>query len=216
MTAYFVGDVPADVLVVEPARGGLAIDLAPFDTVTVVLRGPDLAPVDDHGITAAIDTDTVEVTWPGASVFDAEGIYEIELTLEAGSGGSALERVSPIRIVVEEQGTGWYTLDLARHDWADAPDPTDFDDDGDIVLWTLLQGAIVDVTTYAPTLAADAPPPLRYRQAQLMHARNVWNVDKGDAATVDMGLGPFVYRPRPLDRSIMQLLRPKNPRPAIA
>ncbi len=201
---YFVGDVPAEDVVIEPARGGYAIDLAPFDTALVSLRAPDGTLVDSSGFLATIEDDTVVVEWPTETVLDSPGTFALALVLEGP--GDVRETVSPTRIVVEEQGTGWYTLDLAREDWDDSPS-------SDLVLADLLDVARAAVVAYAPDLAVDAPVPTSYRKGQLMQARNIWNADKGDAGDASMGMGGYVVTPKPLDWNIKQLLRPKSPNP---
>lgn len=203
---YFVGDVPAEDVVIEPARGGYAIDLALFDTATVEFRAPDGHVVESSGFLATIDDTTVVVEWPAETVLDDPGVYELALILEGTD--DVRERVTPERIVVEEQGTGWYTLDLARADWDDAPD-------SDLVLHDLLDAAQHAVVTYAPALVDGAHVPTSYRKGQLMQARNVWNVDEGEPADASMGLSPFSVTPKPLDWQIKQLLRPKSATPVM-
>lgn len=211
MTAYFVGDVPAEDLVVEPARGGVAIDLSPFTSVETVFRAPDGEPVLSSGFVATIEGETIVVEWPAETVLEDAGVYELTLILEGPD--DLREALSPIRIVVELQGTGWYTLDLARDDWQDAPDAND--SAGDLTLYDLLEVAKDQVLAFAPDLDEDAFPPSNYRKAQLMQARNIWNVDKGDAGNGEMGLGGFVVTPKPLDWHVRQILRPKTGRPVV-
>lgn len=203
---YFVGDVPAEDVVIEPARGGYAIDLAAFTDATVALRAPDGAIVDSSGFLATIDDETVVIEWPTETVLDTPGTYQLGILLEGP--GDVRETVSPTRLVVEEEGTGWYTLDLAREDWDSAPT-------SDVILADLLDVARLAVLAYARPLAEDALVPTNYRKGQLMHARNIWNVDKGDAGDGSMGMDGYVVTPKPLDWNIKQLLRPKTATPAI-
>lgn len=208
MTAYFIGDIPAEDLVIEPARNGEAIDVTPFTTATPIFRDPDgvivvadfLATIEGTGTDA-----TVTVEWPDDNVLDTVGVYQLSIVL---SGPDAEERLSPVRIVVEAVYDGWYTLDLARLDWSDAPDE-------DMVLNDLLTVAKAAVIAYAPVLAEDVFPPANYRKAQLMHARTIWNADKGDAADQTMGLGGFVVTPKSLEKSTREVLRPRTGIPVV-
>ncbi len=202
MTSYFVGDVPAEDLVIDPARGGTAVDLDPFDEVTVTFRGPDGEVIESSGFAASIDTDTVLVEWPDETILDTPGVYELSLTLE--STGGLLERLTPIRIVVEEQGTGWYTIDMLREDWPDAPDE-------DVKVHLLLEEAKSACLAYgnAAELDEDGRPPYRWRGAQLSHVRTLWNAGEGDSDG-QVGLGGFVVVPKSLEKSTREILRPKT------
>jgi hypothetical protein len=104
---------------------------------------------------------------------------------------------------VADTEDGWHTLDTARDDWRDAPG-------FDAWLYELLWTARNDVLAYAPALAASQRPPLNYRRAQIMQARNLWNAGKVDPASGGMGEDTFVLRPFPLDWTIKQTLRPKR------
>jgi len=208
MTAYFVGDVPAEDLVIEPARAGMAIDLAPFNAVTLVLRDPAGEIVDPSGLTAALDAGegTVTVTWPTTTILGSAGIYE--LTVKLTGTGSKKETLSPERIIVEAEGTGWYTLEQARLDWPDAPD-------ADYLLYDYLTVARGQVLAYAPDLDEGELPPPNYKKAQLMQARNMWNADKGEPNTGEFGTGAFIVTPKPLDWAVKQMLRPRTGRPVM-
>lgn len=205
MTAFYVGDVPAEDLVVEPARRGEAIDLDPFDTVSVVFRDPAGETIDSSGFLAEIDGQTVVVEWPDESVLDDPGPYELSLILE--SSGGFRETVSALRIIVQDPADGWHTLDTARDEWGDAPHD-------DSTLYDLLDVAKDAVTEYAPALGEDALPPNNYRKAQIMQARNVWNSDEVSPSG-DVGMEGFTIRPHPLDWAIKQLLRPRRGVPFV-
>ena len=71
------------------------------------------------------------------------------------------------------------------------------------------------MVTYAPALNDGQYPPLNYRRAQLMQARNLWNAGKVDPSTGDQGEGSFILSPVPLDWTVKQVLRPKQGRKPI-
>lgn len=211
---FYVGDIPAQPLVIEPARnaGADPIDLAAFDSVEVEAIGPDGRPLLTPGFLATIETlpdataPVVVIEWPETSPFSVAGIYTIRVVvLDAATG--AQERIPSVRIVADLED-GWHTLESAREDWRDAPVP-------DAWLYELLWTARNDVETYAPALAPDAWPPLNYRRAQLMQARNLWNAGRVDPASGSAGDDTFILRPYPLDWTIKQMLRPKRAVKAI-
>lgn len=207
--AYYVGDIPADDIVIEPAHGDTPISLAAFveaDT-EVELRNFDGDLVSDvFGVEfvdgSPDDVDTIVLTWPTAATVLAEpGIHTIAVTLV---GANARERLAPIPVVVQEEN-GWHTVDSARLEWSDA---TGIDD---LRLYSLLELARQQCAAFAPALAADARPPLEYRHAQLMQARNLINAGRAEGD----GDGDFVLRPFPLDWMVKQTLRPKSGIPAV-
>lgn len=206
MTSYFVGDVPAEDIVIEPARAGIAIDLEPFSSASITFRGPDGAEVLSAGFMATILTETVTIEWPNETILDSPGVYELMIVLE---GLHAQETLSPERIVVEVQGSGWYTLDLARTDWLDAPEQ-------DISLHNLLEAAKTEILAWAPALSQGELPPYNWRKAQLMHARTLWNADKADTNSGQIGFDSFaIPTPKALEKNTRAILRPKTPNPVI-
>lgn len=202
--AYYVGDTPAEDLVVEPARNGEPIDLTPFDSVEAVLIDPDGATVPSSGFLATIDDDNmIVVEWPTETVLEQPGMYMLRLTLESADHR---EQLAPIALVAQTDD-GWHTLDSARQLWADGPD-------GDRQMFELLDIAKRAVIAYAPALPDGTRPPTSYARGQLMQARNVWNA--GDvSATGETGMESFALTPHPLDWTIKQLLRPQRGIPAV-
>lgn len=205
MTAYYVGDIPAEAIVVEPARNGEAIDLSQFDTATADLRSPAGAQVLTAGFSAAIIETQVLIEWPSDTVLTEVGIYTLTLTLESTVEGWK-ERVAMLRLVVEEED-GWHTLESARDEWIQAPSH-------DLQLHALLANARRQVIEYAPVLTEGAAVPLNYRSAQLAQARNIWNAG-AVSPSGELGEDSFVIRPHPLDWMIKQLLRPRTAIPVI-
>lgn len=102
---------------------------------------------------------------------------------------------------------GWVTLDQARQAWADAP----MDDDA---LEQLLKAAYEECVDYAPTLAAGAPIPTRYEQAQIMQARATQRALIAGGADEIGGEG-FTVTVFPLDRTVRQKLRPRQGKPKV-
>ena len=211
---YYVGDVPAQPLVIEPARnaGADLIDLAPFNEAEVEVLGPDGRPIVTPGFLATITTlpdaeaPVIVVEWPETSPFESAGIYTIRvIVLDTTTG--VRERIPSVRIVADVED-GWHTLETAREDWRDAPVV-------DAWLYELLWTARNDVVQYAPVLPDGQWPPPNYRRAQLMQARNLWNAGKVDPASGGDGEGQFILRPLPLDWTVKQTVRPKTARKAI-
>jgi hypothetical protein len=198
--AYYTGDIPAEDLVIEPARNGEPVDLTPFDEAVATLYAPDGAEVESAGFLATIDDDHVIVEWPTESVLDTEGVYRLSIVLESNAGPT--ERLSPVYLVAQEEN-GWHTCDSAREEWRDAPT-------SDARLFQVLAQAREQVTEFAPALAAETPIPSRYREGQMMQARNLWNAGRVDPGSGATGDEDFVIRPFPLDWMVKQVLRPQR------
>lgn len=114
----------------------------------------------------------------------------------------------------------WYSVDTEREQarllaaWDDAPIEN---------LETcamLLEVAREQVTAYAP---APAPvpsgepvpaPPARYVYAQLMQAKNLYNAGTVTSSG-DLGEGGYTFTPRPLDKTVRQIIRPVDGRPHV-
>lgn len=209
---YWTGDIPAEDIVIEPARNGDPLDLAPFTAseTLVELRTFDgaLVPADFlvTFVPGGIDEiDRVILEWPGTSVFTTAGLHTLNVTL-MGLLDTPRERLAPIPIVVQADD-GWHTLDSARIEWSDAESLSD------VRLFQMLELARQQVTAYAPTLALGARPPQNYREGQLMQARNLLN-----STTAEQGADngeSFVLRPYPLDWMVKQVLRPKTAVPVV-
>lgn len=209
MAPFYVGDIPAEDLVIEPARGGEPIDLAPFEAsdTEVVLRTfeGDIVPAD---FLVTFDQDVVVLEWPATSVLETPGLHTLTVTLiNDAPAEEAQEQLAPVYLVVQEEN-GWHTLDSARAEWADA-EPL-----SDLRLFQLLELARQQVVAYAPTLAEDASVPTNYRQGQLMQARNLLNAAQVDPSGA-IGEDTFALRPYPLDWMVKQVLRPQRAVPGV-
>jgi hypothetical protein len=201
---YFVDDIPAQPLVVDPLRNGEPIDLSLFDEVDASLYDPEGNVIEEEFL-AEIVEDTIVVDWPEVSPFAFAGIYSLRLVVR---GDGAREQLPVVRLVADEFDDGWYNLETAREDWRDAPAY-------DATLFTLLWSARGDVRAYAPMLEFGVRPPVHYRQAQLMQARNQWNAAKVDPANGGLGDESFIVTPHPLDWMIKQILRPATNVPVV-
>jgi hypothetical protein len=199
---YWVGDVPVTDLVVEPSRGGEPADLAPFAEVDVALYNPDGAPVVTAGFLARFTTDhqSIVIEWPGDSILDVQGVYTLVLNLLTPDGGR--ERADSLTFVVQADD-GWHTLDTLRNAWADAPED-------DTTLYALSQSAKAQCIEYAPKVTGR--PPTRYRQAQLLQSRNLWQAVKADDGG-QVGADGFAVPVYSLDWVVQGLLRPKRGTP---
>jgi hypothetical protein len=108
---------------------------------------------------------------------------------------------------VYESAQGWHDADSAREEWLDAP----FEDPQ---LEALLDVARVQCLTYAPGEFTASFVPPRYRMAQLLQARNLWNASKQDPGG-EMGGEGFAVRVFPMDWTVKNLLRPKSGVPVM-
>lgn len=194
---FYVGDNPRVMVQIDPAP--LAVE--DFESVDAELVAPDNSSV---AATATFSGDSVAVQLP-VDPFPFPGVYGLRVTLTTENTSQSLPSVP----LVAEERTGWHTLDSAREEWRDAPD-------NDAKLYDLLETAREQCARFAPALAEDTPVPSRYRVAQLMQARNVWNASKTDPGSGGIGVDGFVIRPYPMDGTVKNVLRPKTAVPVIA
>ncbi|MCM3778986.1 hypothetical protein [Microbacterium hydrocarbonoxydans] len=121
----------------------------------------------------------------------------------------------------------WHTPDTVRAEWPDAVQI----DDG--LLGELVIVARDAVIAYAPALPQPSDPsfepgfghgpfggisdeniPTRYRLAQLIQVKNVWNATIASGSG-DLGGETYTIQPRPLDWHVKALLRPAVGRPRV-
>lgn len=198
--AYYVGDIPSEDVVIDPARDGEPLDLTPFvaaDTETVLRDFEGEIIIADF--TPTFDQGSVVLEWPGTSVFDLPGLYSLTVTLV---GADARETLPPVYFVAQDDD-GWHTIDSAHAGWDGAP-PSDYR------LFQVLELAKQQVVAFAPALEDDDPIPANYKDAQLMQARNLLNAGMADPQSGGVGGGDFVLRPFPLDWIVRQTIRPKR------
>jgi hypothetical protein len=185
MTSYFVGDKPRLPLTISVPSGA-------WTGATVYLDGVAL--------TTTFDTSAATAQWP-SDPFLTDGLYPVTVVATNGTAHQTFTAES----IVAEAPDGWHTLATARADWTNNL--------SDVQLYTLLRIARVAVESFRP-LGEDEAVPLRYRQAQLMQARNVLNASKSDPAQGADG-ELFVIRPYPLDLFIRELIQPRTAVPAV-
>lgn len=200
---YSVGDRPAELLVLAPERDGEALDLEPFDAAEVTLLDPSYGTVQTSGFVVSVDQDSITLEWPEESVLTAPGVWRIIPVLVSQEGPRLT--LSAVPVVVEEL-SGWHSLASARgSEWADAP----LDD---VQLWTVLEAAREQCEEFAPDYSGQVP--IRYRQAQLVQARALWQSVKVNGQSQIGGEG-FSITVFPMDWSVKRLLRPLRGKPVV-
>lgn len=201
--AYYTGDIPAEDIVIAPARDEEPIDLTLFDEAATetVWRAYDGETIPAE-FAVTFDDALLVVEWPESSPFDEAGLYTLAITL-VSDDPPRRERLAPLYVVAQADD-GWHTIDSARQEWyTGAPSL-------DRRLFQLLQMAKQQVVEFAPALADNEPVPANYAEAQLMQARNLWNAGRVDPSAGGLGDEEFVIRPFPLDWIVKQVLRPQK------
>lgn len=109
--------------------------------------------------------------------------------------------------------TTWYSLtspteiERLEEAWSDAPT------DQPEICGMLLDIARTAVVSYAGwTAVPDVPSNLVY--AQLQQAKNLWNAGRAQQDGIIGGEG-YSFTPRPLDKTIRQLIRPRKGVPNV-
>lgn len=195
---YHIGDIPREDFVIEPAFA-----LETGDTATSVVTDPE---GEETSLTTTVELEDNEVViqWPEESLFALGGVYELRVKV---TSGERHERLPMISVIVQDDTTGWHTLDSIREIWAAAPDH-------DLALYELLEVSKNDCLAYAPALVEGAKAPINYKRGQYLHARNGFNAGAVDT-NGEMGDNGFVIRPFPLDWTVKQTLRPKRAVPRV-
>lgn len=186
MAAFIYGDTPvADFDYDIPA----AADSEQV-TVTLTVAGQVLA--------ATIVGSYLVGSWR-ALTLPMPGMYPVYATVAAVG---RTERALVDWLVVTDPDGQWHDVISARLEWAGAPE-------ADGTLHRILDVARDQVEAYAPDIDPAASFPERYRQAQLVQARNTFNASltNGDQQT---DVGGFVVTIRPLDWAVKQLIRPQS------
>ncbi|MGG7509433.1 hypothetical protein [Plantibacter sp. YIM 135249] len=200
---YWVGDVPMRPIPVEFVDEYNELTDPPAEALTAELRDAQRGIVAQLMVERTPGTDgepeEVVIKWTGTPAFATPGVWSILMR----AGG---DRLRPLRFVVEHED-GWVSIEQAREDWTDAPS-------SDAQVFVLLESAKLSCIPYAPALPAGAPVPANYVQAQLMHARNIWNSTRSDPGD-QIGTDGFAVRVYELDRPVKGLLRPTRGKPRI-
>lgn len=199
---FWVEDEPLAALAVTLVDAdGYPVGLEAGMTAQAFLALPAGTAVD---LAASVHGDTVTVQWD-TNPFANAGIYGLALLLSNAQGSVRTD----VSMFVVDSSTGWHTLASSRTEWRDAPDD-------DAQLYNLLEVAREQCETYAPALPDAAPVPTSYKVAQLMQTRNLWNTSKTDPASASYGEDGFAIRVYPMDWTVKNILRPKNPVPVVA
>lgn len=96
----------------------------------------------------------------------------------------------------------WAERADARLRWVNAPAD-------DVLLDALLDAAQEVCEAYAPALATGEPVPVRYTQAVVEQARDIWQNGERDGDVLGYD-GEWAIRVRPVAESVKALLRPKR------
>lgn len=238
MPSFYVGDLPAGSIFVPAIRDGEEVDLALYTSASVYAYDPQLVetvwgghftatlvPADDDeqteggveiGMTGGIPLFTQPGLWSlGVFLLDGEsdggygsGTYGGGVYGGRPSRGLPTLRLDPFPIVVEAV-SGWHTMSSARALWIGAPVD-------DVDLYELLTVARDQVLDFAPARFSEpgAEVPVRFKRAQLMQARNIWNASKKDEQD-QMGGEGFTVTVWPMDWSVKNLIRPKRGLPEV-
>jgi hypothetical protein len=78
----------------------------------------------------------------------------------------------------------------------------------------ILETAQEQVLAFAPVLADGEAIPNRWVYAQLKQAENLWNAGRVSSGG-DLGIEQYSFTPRPLDKTIKNIIRPQNGRPRV-
>jgi hypothetical protein len=154
--------------------------------------------------------------WNPATMLGPDGLHpNVEGTLEHRDAIVTTIRAEVYgrraRVV---EPTVWYSADSDSAQrrviaaWKDAP-LTNVE-----LLGMLLDIAREQVLEYAPARPVDAPVPTRFVWAQLQHAKHLWNAGRVTGAG-EAGTGEFSYAPRPLDKDIQNIIRPRGGVPSV-
>lgn len=72
----------------------------------------------------------------------------------------------------------------------------------------LIKAAQDVLEAYAPRLADGVAVPDRYKEALILHVREIWRAGERDGDTI--GVGEYVVRAKDLTPTVKQLLRPRR------
>lgn len=112
----------------------------------------------------------------------------------------------------------WYTttpqaqVDRLLAAWEDAP-IENLETLG-FILSTARDQVLAAAPAPVPPQDWDTTPLDRYVYAQLRQAENLWNAGRVQSSG-DLGDGQYVFTPRPLDKTIQQIIRPPDRKPHV-
>lgn len=114
----------------------------------------------------------------------------------------------------------WYSVDTPEQvtrllgAWADAPITNEETCE---YLLEIAREQVIDFAPVPATIPEVSPapaPPARYVYAQLQQAKNLWEAGRV-SSDGDLGEGGYTFQPRPLDKTIREIIRPINRRPRV-
>jgi hypothetical protein len=187
---YYVGDNPATPITFDLYSEE---DFSAYTSATVSIVNPLGATVATVGA-VPVEEETITFAIPAGSLL-TPGIYAFDVLLL----GEGMVTLPSVAFVVQE-ANGWHSLESARREWRDAPED-------DAQLFAILDAAREQCLEFAPETAGLVP--LRFRQAQLLQARSLWqsgSVSQDGA----LGGGEMSVTVFPMDWTVKALLRPKR------
>lgn len=102
----------------------------------------------------------------------------------------------------------WATVDEVSARWDDAP----LDDE---LLGAMLAAAHEQLVAYAPVLPDGATVPARYREAEVLQVKALWQAQERDNDVIGFGEAGYAVRVRPLGQDVRSLLRPRRGKPVV-
>ena len=194
---FTIGDAPAEPLEVGQSAYDPSGD---YLGMSAQLFAPDGTLVKDLGRKDFVGG-VASYSWGNS--FLSEGVHQLRIVLfREDEAGTYRRSVPAIPVSVEAAISSWLTVPQFRKMMTEAPRD-------DFEAYQLLQVAKDSCLAYAP-LEDPTVVPERYRKAQALQAREIWNFGKKSPATGDFGEGQFATAVFPLDRVVKQVLRPQQ------
>lgn len=107
-----------------------------------------------------------------------------------------------------------YVLDVAREQVVEFASPEDPSERLVSLLAEIGTSPAAIASVLSVLAMAEPLPPVRLVLAQLQQAQNLWNAGSADGDG-DIGPDGFRFTPRPLDKTIRQMIRPKRGVPDV-
>jgi hypothetical protein len=104
----------------------------------------------------------------------------------------------------------WHDASSARAQWTNAPGGTVLDELLEVAREQCLAWAPYE-PTYEPPVEDEDKVPTRYRVAQLMEAKALWDAQKTGPSTEGIGMEGYSVPVRPMSWAIKNVLRSPSP-----